>query len=203
MFFEAIRSTRFGQIFKSKNMKQLFTVFVLLLSILTYAQNDTETGSLQSMVNLINASLDATSDSLDKIDVNLTKAEITLETAYDRTGGGGFKIWFKGSKKWNKQRSSSITYTYKKPVNNKIFQPESFRKTEAHLIQAIFVAAGQWAQTKASVNGLEMSSFTVEIAFTVKNINSAGVEFEIVGIGFDGGVDWEKSAVHKVKLTFE
>ncbi|WAC42234.1 trypco2 family protein [Pedobacter sp. SL55] len=163
-------------------------------------KDDIETFELKEIVSLINNSLEKASKELDvSMQPKLQSAEITLSTIYNKTGGGGFKIIAKASKKWQLERSTTLTFSYEKN-NNKGLLTLSF---EVHLKDAVVAASQQWAGASTGVTGLSKKEFSVELSFSLKKSGSGGVEFEVWGIGIDASVDVDKTVAHKVKLTFK
>ncbi|MFK8037283.1 MAG: hypothetical protein AB8B74_03250 [Crocinitomicaceae bacterium] len=184
-------------------MKVLFSILSIAFLLNGYAQKkqQTETMTLKSIVETINNSIEGTAAELEG--VSIQKAEITLQTVFDKTSGGGFKIFVKAKKQWNRTKSSSINYSFVPKKDIKELTTFSKDNMEKHLSTAIEKAAKEWKSMQTSITGLEKSEFSISISFTAKNINSAGIEFEILGISFDGGRDWNRAVVHSIELTFK
>ncbi|WKK76733.2 hypothetical protein QYS49_05480 [Marivirga salinae] len=191
-------------------MKKLFALaLVTLISFhQVLGQEDKEQNNLplDLMVTVINNSINEANSSLKDNPLNIKKAVITLKTSYNGSGGGGFSFFVKAEKKWQLEKAHTLTYTYEKPSEakeksiDKMYDP--IKLFEKKLAEAIFEAADQWNKVSATVEGLPKKEFTVELSFTFKKITSAGIEFEIFGIGGDGSIDYENSATHKIALTF-
>jgi hypothetical protein len=189
-------------------MKRLILVLTLSLSILNlFAQQEEKaTIPLEAMITIINNSLDKANERLSANSLDVSTAEITLKTSYDKSGGGGFKIFVKASKKWELEKANTMKFVYEKAdkINTKSIKFFDNKPVfEENLTNAIVNAANQWQETTKTITGLSKSKFLVEISFMVKNTNETGIEFEIWGIGLDLGVDFEKTAVHTVALTFK
>lgn len=189
-------------------MKKSLLLLTLFFGTATlFAQQDKpETFPLEAMIKIINNSLDKANDKLNDQALDIKTAEITLITSYDKSGGGGFKLFVKASKKWELEKANTMKFVYEKvdKTNQKSVEFFDNKKVfEQNLTNAIVSAANQWQKTTATVEGLSKSKFSVEISFMVKNITEAGIEFEIWGAGIDIGGDYEKSAVHTVFLTFK
>lgn len=190
-------------------MKNLILVALCLVGNFLFSQKQklsTNTYPLEDMITTINNSLSNAKSNLKDSTIEIQKAEIALETSYDTSAGGEFKLFVKASKKWQLQKANTIKYVYEKSsiANLKSDNKKNlFHSFEDNLTKAIVKAATQWLQTKRLVNGLDRSEFSVEISFMVKKITSAGVEFEIWGLGADIGGEYENSAVHTVTLTFK
>lgn len=182
----------------------LFFLLTLVMSLgVSHAQKQedkVEAFELKGIVSLINNSLEKASEELDgSMQPKLQSAEIALSTIYDKAGGGGFKIIAKASKKWQIEKSTTLTFSYEKSDQKEMVSP-SF---ETHLKDAVVSASKQWAAASTGVTGLSKKEFSVALSFSLKKTGSAGVEFEIWGIGIDATVDVEKTAAHKVTLTFK
>jgi hypothetical protein len=189
-------------------MKKSISILTLLLGTLTlFAQQDkNETFPLEAMIAVVNNSLEKANERLSATSLDIKTAEITLKTSYDKSGGGGFKIFVKASKKWELEKANTMTFVYEKAekINEKAVDFFDNKKVfEKNLTTAIVSAASQWQKTTATVKGLSKSKFSVEISFMVKDITDGGIEFEIWGVGLDIGGEYEKTAVHTVSLTFK
>lgn len=189
-------------------MKKLILILTVAFQSLTFfAQaEEKETIPLEAMITIINNSLDKANEQLSTTALDIRTAEITLKTSYDKSGGGGFKIFVKASKKWELEKANTMKFVYEKAdkINKKSVEFFNNEKVfEQNLTDAIVSAANQWQKTTATVEGLSKSKYSVDISFMVKNITTAGIEFEIWGVGLDVGGDYEKTAVHTVSLTFK
>ena len=187
-------------------MKNLLLILILLTGTALFAQDKSETFPLESMIKIINNSLDKANERLVSKNLDIKTAEITLKTVYDKSAGGGFKLFVKASKKWELEKASTMTFEYEKVNKTRQKSIEFFNNKEVfeeNLTNAIVGAATQWYNTSQTVTGLSKSKFSVEISFSVKNVTEAGIEFEIWGAGIDLGGDYEKTAVHTISLTFK
>ena len=187
-------------------MKKYLTVFLLSCAFVSRGQENKNDAPLEAMIAVINNSLDKASDDLSSSNLKIKKAEITLKVSKDVNGGGGFKLFVKASKKWEKEKTSSVTFSYNKVdrLKQKGVEFLGNRKSfEKNLTNVIVNSAKQWKRTTSTIDGLIKDEFTVTISFSVTKFNEAGVEFEVWGIGVDAGVDWENTATHSVKLTFK
>jgi len=171
--------------------KMLLVSFTLLCTSLAYGQ---DTLDFNKVVKEINQSLEQAQQEL--IDVELTSASVTLSVIEASAKGGGFKIFGKGSAKWSKENSSSITFNYE---SIEASSEKSFVK--AGLTDIIINATKAYKETK-EITGLSKKDFNIELSFSIKKADSGGVEFELFGIGFDASGERSKNAVHKIKLTF-
>lgn len=162
-----------------------------------------QTAPLNDIVKLVNNSLDKAEKDLVDSKVKIDKAVIKLETAQDFTAGGGFKIIIKAGADYSRERATRMTFEYTTPpaIENKDVGVKP-RKFEKKLVKAIKEAAKQWKGAK-DIDGLVASSFTVDLAFTVKLEGELGVEFEVWGVGVDLGGEGSKSAVHTISLSFK
>jgi hypothetical protein len=187
--------------------KSILILTTLFFSLTLFAQEEQkETIPLDAMITIINNSLDKANERLSTSSLDVRTAEITLKTSYDKSGGGGFKIFVKASKKWELEKANTMKFVYEKAdkINEKSVEFFDNKMIfEKNLTDAIVSAANQWQKTTASVDGLSKSKFSVEISFMVKNITDGGIEFEIWGVGLDIGGDYENTAVHTVSLTFK
>lgn len=192
---------------KINAMKRVLTILLLVIPYLTYsqsksavAQNDS-TCELNRIIEQINNSLQDAKSELKSIKIK--KAEIELEIGYDKSGGGGFKIFAKASKKWEKEYSSSMKFSYELPqqdtsLNGFVKSDFNFSKT---LSKAVIDAAKMYSSSK-KIGVLEKSSLEVKIAFSLNNTTDGGVEFEIWGIGVDISGAIGKKVVHTITLEF-
>jgi len=158
------------------------------------------------MITIINNSLDKANERLDSIDLDVKSATITLKTSYDKSGGGGFKLFVKASKKWQLEKVNTMKFVYEKvnKVNLKSVGYYNNEKVfEKNLTNAIVSAANQWQNTTQTIEGLSKKSFSIEMSFMVKKITKGGIEFEIFGAGIDISGDYERTAVHTISLSFK
>lgn len=72
--------------------------------------NKTEAVELDIVVKQINKSLSHAQGNLDGI--TLEEGSVTLETIAAQSGGGGFEIFVKAARKWEKETSNSVTYNF-------------------------------------------------------------------------------------------
>jgi len=173
-------------------LKIAFITFLILSSNLSFGQ---DTLSFQNVVNQINESLEQAQKEL--VGIELKSASVTLSVVASSEKGAGFKIFGKGSAKWSKENSSTVTLNFKEiPASNK-----KSGITSA-LTQTIINAAEAYKETK-NITGLTKEDFDVELSFSASRTGIAGVEFELFGIGFDASGERGKSAVHKINLTFK
>lgn len=156
------------------------------------AENDVE---LNKVIERINFSLKQAQNEL--VGIALTEASVTLETISAKSGGGGFKIFVKASKKWSKEASSSVTYSFGPPQKT-----EEKALVKDQLATIIKNAAEQYKKS-IPIETLVKNSFEVEISFSLKNTTEGGIEFKLFGIELEGGVDFEKTVFHKIVLKFE
>lgn len=192
--------------------KSTYLIIIFLLSSFSiFAQQEAnfikpEVFDLKSIITIVNKSITDASKKLKDNQTNLKikEAEITVQTIYDLSGGGEFKLIAKASKKWELEKTTTLTFSYSTAENtipksaSKI--PVSFEKK---LTDAIISAAKQWKESTGPIIGLEKDKFNVEVSFMVKKLTGGGVEFEVWGIGGDLSIDNENSAVHTVSLTFQ
>ncbi|WP_116790286.1 trypco2 family protein [Flavobacterium psychrotrophum] len=186
-------------------MKKFILIFILIANH-GLAQTSTETLPLDQVITIINNSLDSASNQLKDVKLNITEAEVSLSTIYDKSGGGGFKIFVKAEKKWELEKTSTMTYSYKKveqieKINKSLESLDNSFKNS--LTKAIVQAAKQWKDSSNTVKGLNKDSFSVEISFAFTSSGGAGFEVEVWGIGLDASVNLENTAVHTISLTFK
>ncbi len=177
---------------------------VLLLVVLafgysqSFAQkknpNESEV-ELNKVIERINSSLKQAQNELEGI--TLTEASVTLQTISAKSGGGGFKIFIKASKKWSKESSSSVTYSFGQPEKT---GEKALVKDQ--LATVIKNAAEQYKKS-IPIGTLVKNSFEVEISFALKKVTEAGIEFELFGVELEGGADFEKTVFHQIALKFE
>lgn len=173
----------------------LIIPFIILMAFSSQFAFGQDTLNFQTVVNQINESLEQAQKEL--VGIELKSASVTLSVIASSQKGAGFKIFGKGSAKWSKENSSSVTLNFKKiPASTK----KSF--ITSALTQTIINAANAYKETK-DIKGLSKEDFNVEISFSASRTGTAGVEFELFGIGFDGSGERGKSAVHKINLTFK
>ncbi|MBF6643917.1 hypothetical protein [Chryseobacterium indologenes] len=195
-------------------MKKLFLIILLIVSNLATAQKTSKTIPLDSMIEIINGCMINANTQLSKRGFPLKKveiksAEISLTTSYDASGGGEFKLLVKAGKRWELEKTNTMKFVFEKIEKSEKSGQKSFPdlqnkiKFEKSLTNAIISAADQWQNSTQSITGLSKSEFSVEISFMVKETTSAGIEFEIWGIGVDSSADYENSAVHTIALTFK
>ena len=159
---------------------------------------------MDSIIKIINNSLDKANENLTAKDLDIESAKITLKTSYDQSGGGGFKLFAKASKKWELEKASTLTFLYEKPTK-KSLKPIGDNDFAHKLTNAIVEAATEWQNATKTINGLSKSTFSVDLSFSVKKTTGTGIEFEIEiwGVGIDLNYDYEKTAVHEISLTFK
>ena len=183
-------------------MKNLLLAISLIFTSAVYGQeNKAETLPLNSIITTINNSLDKANENLETKKLDIKTAEISLKTSYVKSGGGGFKLFVKASKKWELEKASTLTFVYEKPTEKslELVQVTDFAEK---LTSAIVDAATQWQNATTTINGLSKSTFSVELSFLVKKVTEGGIEFEIWGAGIDLGGEYENTAVHEISLTF-
>jgi|GEM_PF-1114189 len=191
--------------------KNTLLIILLIITFSANAQKRQQSSKsvvleLSSVVDLINRSITQASKELSKTETKLKikEAAITLETVYDLSGGGEFKLFAKASKKWELEKTTSITFSYSsEEKSNSKSGTSSPMAFEQNLTNAIISAAKQWKQSTGTITELIKDNFNVEVSFMVKKSTGIGVEFEVWGVGADLSVDNENSATHKVSLTFE
>ena len=187
---------------------------LLIVSNLATAQKTSKTIPLDSMIEIINGCMINANAQLSKRGFPLKKveiksAEISLTTSYDASGGGEFKLLVKAGKRWELEKTNTMKFVFEKIEKSEKSGQKSFPdlqnkiKFEKSLTNAIISAVDQWQNSTQSITGLSKSEFSVEISFMVKETTSAGIEFEIWGIGVDSSADYENSAVHTIALTFK
>ncbi len=179
-------------------MKFCLSILLLSIALLTTAQE--KSGSkddieLNDVIAQINKSLKEAQNELEGI--TLKEASVNLETTSSKTGGGGFKIFVKASRKWSKETTSSVTFNFGPPSKT---GEKALRKDL--LAIAIKDAAIQY-KASIPVGSLVRNSFEVEISFSLKKNTETGVEFELFGVELEGGADFEKTVFHKMNLKFE
>ena len=188
---------------KKTDMKNLLLAISLIFTSAAFAQeNKSETLALDSIITIINNSLNKANENLEDKNLDIKSAEIALKTSYVKSGGGGFKLFVKASKKWELEKASTLTFVYEKPTE-KSLEFVGITDFEEKLTNAIVEAATQWQNATETINGLSKSTFSVDLSFSVKKANEGGIEFEIWGVGIDVGVDYENTAVHELSLTFK
>jgi len=165
-------------------------------------EKESETLPLDSIITIINNSLDKANEKLKAKKLDIKSAEIALKTSYDQSVGGGFKLFAKASKKWELEKTSTLTFVYEKPTEKSKKHIEDYHFA-LKLTNAIVEATSQWQNANKTINGLSKSTFSVNLSFSVKETTAAGIEFEIWGVGIDVGSDYEKTAVHEILLTFK
>lgn len=181
--------------------KLLITVICTCIFInFSTAQKDMKSPPLAKIAEIINASLIEAKPSIDKYNVLLTGAQVTLKTTFNKQAGGGFKIIAKGNYNISSEKINIITYSYKLPKDSCIVK--NIEDVCEELKSSIEKAAMEFGSNLTQVSGLEKESFSVEVSFAVSVNKGGGVEFEIFGIGLDLSGDIDKAAVHKIKLTF-
>lgn len=159
----------------------------------------TKTADLKSVIALINESLKIAEKDLQKHNVTLSEAEITLTTISEKSGGGGFKIFAKASGKWYKEITNTVTYKF---VTPKVSPDEKLSKTTTRFAEAIVNSAAAYRLT-GDLAKLVKDGFEQEISFSIKAEKGAGVELELFGIlEIEGGVDFTNTVEHSAKLTF-
>jgi hypothetical protein len=184
----------------NKSMKTILLSTCLVFTLFSYAFAQKGSGkknefNLEDITGKINKALIDAQSNLQ--DVDLQEASITLENVVSVTKGGGFKIFAKASKKWTKESSSSVTYNFT-PAKSLTAE-----KNLDNLAKSIIDAVENYKKLKDNpISKMAATSFELEIAFTIKDNGSGGVEFELWGISVDAGIEQEKSAVHKIKLKF-
>ena len=67
---------------------------------------------------------------------------------------------------------------------------------------AIVDATKQYVNASQVIPGLKKNGFDIGVSFTAKETNSGGIDFEVFGLGFDGGADIVLTAQHSVKVSF-
>lgn len=191
---------------KLQAMKRVLALLLLIIPYLSYSQSkpvaaQDSTCELNSIIDQINNSLNDAESELNPIKIK--KAEIEFEIVYDKSGGGGFKIFAKASKMWEKEYSSSIKFSYEPPKPDTLlngFVKSDFNFSDA-LRKAVIDAAKMYSSAK-KIGTLEKNSFEVKIAFSLNNTSEGGVEFEIWGIGIDISGAIGKKVVHTITLEF-
>ncbi len=182
-------------------MKNLLLAISLIFTSAAFAQEKkSETLPLDSIITIINNSLDKANENLEAKNLDIKSAEIALKTSYVKSGGGGFKLFVKASKKWELEKASTLTFVYEKPTEKSFVEITDF---EEKLTNAIVEAATQWQNATKTINGLSKSTFSVDLSFLVKKITGGGIEFEIWGVGIEAGGDYKLTAVHEISLTFK
>ena len=159
--------------------------------------NNDDYGDIDAVVKQINKSLSLAQGSLNGI--TLQGGSVTLETIATQSGGGGFKIFVKASRKWQKEASSSVTYNFSKPGVSAL---EISADQPDQLAEIIKQTTEQFKKTM-TIDGLVKESFEVEISLSIKKVTELGVEFELFDVGFDVGGDMEKRVFHKITLKFK
>ena len=171
---------------------------VLVINTAVVGQEEQiETVDLDKVILGINEGLERAQGSL--VGLQIESAEVTFKTVRDKEGGGGFKLFAKASKEWQRENASSVTYKFQKPKKEKAME-----LVQSNALAAALAAAGdQYLKSAGEIDGLEKDGFTIVVSISVKNSNAGGVEFEIFGVGVDAGVDWSKKVVHTIKLTMK
>lgn len=193
-------------------MKQLISMFALLLFATVPVQAQKGGGGktsaiatmdLGDVVKEINTGLGLANADLQAKGLEISEAEVTLQTMRSTEGGGGFKIFVKGSKKWHLEKASSIKYSYAKDSVMALSSEKATESLHQALRAAIATAAAQWKKMGTEIPGLKQESFTVEVSFGLTKTTSGGVEFEVWGVGVDLEASKEFSATHSISLTFK
>lgn len=188
-------------------MKKLLSIISLVVAISSQAQaqvnNGFKTYELDSMITKVNNSIKKASEKLGT-DLTIQSAEITLKTVYDKSFGGGFKLFVKANHSWELEKASTLTFYYTELQKNEKKSEEKIKEAfEDNLTNAIVCVAEQWKNTSVPINGLKKDNYSVEISFIVTKNSTAGIEFEIWGVGLDSEGTYETSAVHTISLAFK
>jgi hypothetical protein len=193
-------------------MKKLISILALFLfaTTPTMAQKSgsEKTSSIATMelgdvAKAITEGLGLANATLQAKGLEISEAEVTLQTVRSAEGGGGFKIFVKGSKKWHLEKTSSIKFAYAKDSVMALSSEKGKESLHQALRAAITTAAEQWRKMGTEIPGLKQDSFTVEVSFGLTRTTSGGVEFEVWGVGVDLEASKEFTATHSVSLTFK
>lgn len=198
-------------------MKHLLLLLLTLAlnSSMLLAQEESYSIDLDSIITVINRSLDLAKERIkkDSIELNLTGAKINLKTLYSKEKSGGFKLFVKGDVNIQNAQSHSVTYNYSFPTKSKVFHENEYQifmdfnlsqglDSLNDLSNAIVDAAKQWHNTTVKIGDLEQANYTVEIVFAIKKEESGGISFDLFGIEFGGGTKKSDSIFHSVELSF-
>lgn len=74
-----------------------FVMALLTFAAAVHAQNSIKTSELDLVIDVINNSLLAAEQNINKSNIQIDKATITLKTVSNVSGGGGFKLFVKAS----------------------------------------------------------------------------------------------------------
>ena len=186
-------------------MKKTLLLLLLSLQTLMAQEKKDETLPLNTIIAIINNSLDSASERLEAYPLNISTAEISLKTSYSKSVTGGFTFLVKASHGLTLDKATTMKFTYKKPTDNEkaIQKINNERFIQANLTDAIVDAAIQWQKADEVLGGLPKNKFSVELSLIVKKTTGAGFEFELWGVGAETGGDYSNNAVHTISLTFE
>ena len=133
----------------------------------------------------------------------LDAVTVTLQTQYNVKGGPKFKLLiFSFGQTWERQASSELTYVLKPPQPLSKEQIALGPGLSKQLVDAIVGAAAGVKDAADRKPPLELNSFTADFGFVVKSSSNVGVKFEIVPVSVEAGVDYTKTAVHRIKVAF-
>ena len=150
--------------------------------------------ALDAVIKSINGSLSIAQSKLKGVTLN--EGSVTLETTYSNEGGGGFKLFVRAERKWSKESTNTVTYNYKKPEKKGVGID-----TQDQLADIIYNVAKQYEESEA-MGGLDKDGFEIELSLSITNKIGGGLEFEVFGVGFEAGADFEKTVFHKITLSF-
>lgn len=152
--------------------------------------------ALDAVIQYINESLLIANDQLPN-EVTLVEGSITLQTTYNKEVGGGFKLFVRAARRWSKESSNSVTFNYKKPEKDEI------KINRQDQLATVIVDAVNQYQKSLAITGLDKNGFQIELSLSITNVTDLGLEFEIFGVGFEAGANFEKTVFHKIALSFK
>ncbi len=198
-------------------MKKLFQLSIVLFLVAPalYGQQS-ETFVLDSVISVINKSIDATILDSDKIDI--TDAKISLKVDQSGSSGAGFRIIFKAKAKYGWENASEVTYSYSNPKIKALAQNEGlksnnkelesykklYEKMEKSLVKILKSSVAATKASTANIGNLTDKTFEVTVSFTVTKSGETGFEFNLFdAIEADISAEIERTAVHSITLSFK
>lgn len=164
--------------------------------------------TLQEIIDEVQTALKLTQTQLRDLELpKLNSVDLEFESAFTSSGGGGAKfIIFAFGKNIEKENVHTISYTLTPPQPGEGIKVAARKGMSEQLVDAITGAAKAMKEVKLTNDPpLEFSKLVVELKFVVTTTNEAGLEFEItpIPIGLEIGGALEKSATHKIVVTYE
>lgn len=184
----------------------LSLAFLLGCSFISFSQEE-EKYNVEKIVAAVNKSLENSVAEINRSNVQLTSASITLKTTVEKTTDGSVKFWvIKGGGSQTKASSGSITYAFSPP--EAVATPEEKAgidpvKIEEGLKNLIVEAAKSYARMKNNpISGLAAENIVIELSFSVNKSAEGGIGFELFGVEAGAGASVSSANAHSVKLTF-